>query len=92
MIEAEWVNPGLALEDPLKALLAFSHDPGLNAKARTITGKRLTAVELQLKFLEHAQAFHERGGCDGIVPRAGEILNLYADTLGNSTGRNRRTH
>ena len=45
------------------------------------SGRRLTAVEVQLLFLEEFQRFYQRGGCEGIVPRAGEILALYADTL-----------
>jgi proteasome accessory factor A len=41
----------------------------------------LTAVELQLLFLEEAQCFAAQSGYDGIVPRAGEILELWEDTL-----------
>ena len=81
MLETGRMNPNLILDDPLDAVVRFSHDPTLRAKARTASGKRVTAVELQLRFLEEAMKFHDRGGCEGIVPRAGEILALYADTL-----------
>lgn len=81
MLEAERINPMLIVEDPLEALACFSHDPTLHARTRMASGRRLTAVELQLLFIEEARKFHEQGGCEGIVPRAGDILELHADTL-----------
>ncbi len=81
MIEANRVNPALILDDPLEAVLRFSHDPSLQARARMASGKKLTAVELQLLFLEEAESFLDAGGCGQAVPRAAEILALYADTL-----------
>lgn len=82
MIEAEWIEPELALEDPLDALLQWSHDPALGARARLTSGQAVTAVELQLRFCEEAERFVAAGGCDGLVPEASFILNLWSDTLG----------
>jgi proteasome accessory factor A len=81
MMEAGEVNPQLMLEDPLRCVVRWSHDPSLKTASRTAGGQRLTAVELQLKFLEEAGRFIEAGGCDGCVPRAREIHALWADTL-----------
>ena len=81
MIEAEQVDPTLVLEDPLDALGRFGHDPELRARARTAAGRNVTAIELQEAFLERARRFVADGGCDGIVPRADEIVALWADTL-----------
>lgn len=81
MIEAEAVNPRLILEDPVAALRTWSKDPTLRAQAFACTGRRTTAVDLQYRFLDEAARFAARGGCDGIVPRAAEILELWADTL-----------
>ncbi len=81
MLEAGCVNPMLILDDPLEAVGRFSHDPRLQARARMASGKKLTAVELQLSFLEEAEKFCAHGGCDRVVPHAGDILALYADTL-----------
>lgn len=81
LLEAERVNPMLLVDDPVTALVRWSHDPGLNLRARMVSGERLTAIELQLRFLEEAQRFASAGGYDGIVPRAGEILALWEDTL-----------
>ena len=81
MIEADRVNPELLLDDPVDAVVRFSHDPELRARARLSSGRELTAVELQLLFLEEAQRFAAAGGLDGVVPRAAEILDLWEDTL-----------
>ena len=81
MIEAECVAPVLALDDPLDALQRFGHDPSLVARARLVAGGHVTAVELQLRFLEEARRFAVVRGFDGIVPRAAQILDLWEDTL-----------
>jgi hypothetical protein len=81
MIEAEQVNIELLLDDPIDAVMRWSHDPTLRARAKMTTGEELTAVELQLRFLEGAKRFVADGGCDGVVPRAGEIIALWEDTL-----------
>jgi len=81
MIEAGSVDVVLALESPLQALRRWSRDPDLGARAALLDGRRVTAVELQLLFHERARRFVARGGCEGVVPRAGEILELWADTL-----------
>jgi proteasome accessory factor A len=81
MIEAGFVSPVLALDDPLEALQRWGHDPSLTARARMVEGGHLTAVELQQRFLEEARRFHDEHGFDGIVPRAAQILDLWEDTL-----------
>jgi Pup amidohydrolase len=81
MIEAGRIDMELILEDPVSAAVTWSHDPTLAAKVRTCSGRELTAVELQLGFLEAARSFVAGGGCDGIVPQAGEIVALWQDTL-----------
>lgn len=81
MIEAECVNADLILDDPVETVGRWSHDPTLKASARLVSGNDVTAVELQLLFLEEAKQFVAGGGCEGIVPRAEEILALWEDTL-----------
>jgi proteasome accessory factor A len=81
MLEAGRANPALILDDPLEAVRRYSHDPTLQARVRTASGRQLTAVELQLLFLEEAEKFAAEGGFDGLVPRAREILDLQHDTL-----------
>ena len=81
MIEAEFVDRRLILDDPLKAVTLWSRDPVLQTRSKMLTGAELTAVELQLLFLEQAKNFVARGGCAGLVPRAAEIVDLWEDTL-----------
>jgi proteasome accessory factor A len=81
MIEQDQVNSHVILQDPLDAVLAWSHDPDLCAKARLISGAQYTAVEMQLAILEKAQNFVGAGRADGIVPNAHEIVELWEDTL-----------
>jgi len=81
MIEAEEVNINLLLDDPVEAVLTWSHDPTLQARAAMTSGEEITAVELQFRFLEEAKRFCAGGGCEGSVPRAAEILALWEDTL-----------
>ena len=81
MLEAGRLDPSLILDDPLEAVVAWSHDPDLNARARMASGQEMTAVEAQWKFFEGAQRFHGEQGFDGVVPRADEILALWGDTL-----------
>jgi proteasome accessory factor A len=88
MIEAEFVNLNLILEDPVGALGRWSHDPTLRAKSALCSGHRLTATELQLLFYEEAARFVAAGRCDGIVPRAEEIFELWGDTLAKLEARN----
>ncbi|MEW6207437.1 MAG: proteasome accessory factor PafA2 family protein [Acidobacteriota bacterium] len=81
MIEAGRVNVNLILDDPVESLTRWSHDPRLETRAPLTSGKKLTAVELQMLFLEEAKEFVESGGCIESVPRAEEIIALWEDTL-----------
>ncbi|MFY9555513.1 MAG: proteasome accessory factor PafA2 family protein [Blastocatellia bacterium] len=81
MIEAGKVSTELILDDPVEAVAIWSQDPTLQSRAEMTSGEQVTAVELQLRFLRAAKAFVARGGCDGLVPRASEILALWEDTL-----------
>lgn len=81
MIEAERVDSSLVLDDPLDALGRWSRDPGLTTRAALVAGDRVTAVDLQRRFFEQASAFAATGELEPVVPRAGEILALWDDTL-----------
>ena len=80
-IEQEKMNPALLLDDPVAAVRAWSRDPLLQTRIPLMSGKELTAVELQLLFLEDAKAFVDGGGCEGVVPGAEMIIDLWSDTL-----------
>jgi proteasome accessory factor A len=87
MIECERVDTRLLLDDPLSAVRRWSRDPSLRARARLLSGREVTAVELQQGFFAAARRFADAGGCEDVVPRATEILDLWEDTLGKLAAR-----
>jgi proteasome accessory factor A len=85
MLEAEQIDPGLALDDPLAALNRWGHDPTLKARARLVNGQQTTAVELSRRFYEAAALFVADGGCQGYVDRPEQILDSWDQVLGKLT-------
>ena len=81
LIEAGYFDDSLVLEKPLVALHAWGRDPDLNIRMPLLSGQTLTAVELQLKFLEKARAFDAQHGFTDIVADAEQIMALWDDTL-----------
>jgi proteasome accessory factor A len=85
LLELGLVNARLILDDPLAALLSFSHDPTLQARAELIDGEQLTLLELQKAYLEEVKRHADRGLFNGIVPHAEEIIALWEETLNSFT-------
>ena len=81
MIEAEDMNLGLALEDPVAAVHDYSRDPSLKLAAPLITGEQVTALELQRRFLADAKRFAATGRLEGVVPDWRDILRRWEDIL-----------
>jgi len=81
MLECELVDSALLLDDPVEAVKTFSRDHTLGATARLASGESTTAVDLQMRFLDAASGFVDRGGCEGVVPHADRIISRWADTL-----------
>ncbi len=81
MIEAERINPSLLLDDPVAAVVQWSHDPTLSARARLADGRELTAVEHQQLIWEDASRFVADGGCHEIVPDAERIVAMWGGVL-----------
>src|SRR3712207_277294 len=84
MIEARALTEDLSLEEPVATLQAVSHDPSLTTLVRRRDGRRMTAVEVQRSYLEHAEKFVERdGGADeqtaDVLRRWAEVLDTLAD-------------
>jgi hypothetical protein len=75
------VSPRLILESPVDAAVHFSHDPNLNARAETIGGQKVTAVELLSMLAEQLSPAVRQGNFDDQVPRATQVLDLLEDTL-----------
>jgi len=81
MMESGHIDAAPLLEDPLAAVVAYSRDPLLETRARTLQGQLLTALELQFLFAEAATRFVETGACEGIVPEAELIVSRWREVL-----------
>ena len=81
MIEAGCFNATRILDDPIDAVIRWSHDPTLRATAALADGRKVTAVDVQMLFLEEARRFVDRGACAEVVPRAAEIVSLWERVL-----------
>ena len=65
MIEDGWLADDLSVLRPVTALHAVSHDPTLRHRVELRDGRKLTAVELQMEYLDQARKYVEdRMGTD----------------------------
>jgi proteasome accessory factor PafA2 len=77
MIEDEWL-PDLSLDGPVQALHEVSWDPNLKALFRLMDQRRVSALELQWEYLEHATKWvKEREE----TPGNAELLERWRRTL-----------
>ncbi|MDQ6873602.1 MAG: proteasome accessory factor PafA2 [Actinomycetota bacterium] len=75
MIEDGFLSADLAVDGPVGALRAVSHDWSLTHLLALHSGRRLTAVQLQMEYLEQARKYVEdRYGAD--------VDDVTADVLG----------
>ncbi len=85
MIEARALPHDLAIEEPVAELQAVSHDPSLTHLVRLRDGRRMTAIELQRAYLEHAEKFVDGSGDEqttDVLARWAEVLDdLSEDPL-----------
>ena len=79
MIEARALPGDLALEEPVEALQAISHDPSLTHTVRLRDGRRMTGIDVQWLYLEQAQKFVESQGEDDEQTR--DVLHRWAEVL-----------
>ena len=92
MIEAgEPFAQDLILDDPVGAVVRWSHDPALGHRERTVTGRRVTLVEHQQLYFEAAAACADRVGLGEYVPGVAHILELWEDTLVKLQARDHET-
>ena len=65
MIEDRFIDRDLGVDGPVSALRAVSHDPSLQQTVTLHDGRRLTAVQLQMEYLDLARKYVEdRYGSD----------------------------
>lgn len=72
------VGADLGLWSPVRALRTIASDPTLSAKVRLSNARRMTALEIQRKYLADVQ----RALTDGLLPDwAPEVCRLWKQTL-----------
>jgi proteasome accessory factor A len=85
MIEDRWfVESGtdLSVDGPVSALRAVSHDPTLRHQVTLRDGRRMTAVQLQLEYLEQARKYvDDRLGTD-VDRQTSDVLTRWESVLG----------
>ncbi|HEV3474740.1 MAG TPA: depupylase/deamidase Dop [Actinomycetota bacterium] len=77
MIEDEFL-PDLSLESPVQSLHEVSWDPELRATVKLGDGRRLTAIELQWEYLDHAKKYVKE---HDDTAENGEILSRWEAVL-----------
>ncbi|WP_300682040.1 depupylase/deamidase Dop [Nocardioides sp.] len=81
MIEENAITRDLTVEGPVAALRAVSHDPTLRELVTLADGRRLTAVQLQLEYLDLARKFVEdRYGAD-VDAQTRDVLTRWESVL-----------
>jgi proteasome accessory factor A len=81
MIEERFITVDLAVDQPVKALRAVSHDPTLKHLVRLQDGRTLTAVQLQMEYLDLAKKFVEdRYGAD-VDAQTADVLTRWESVL-----------
>nr|WP_284290887.1 proteasome accessory factor PafA2 family protein [Angustibacter aerolatus] len=81
MIEDRALHTDLALERPVPALQAISHDPSLRTTVALRDGRRLTGVQAQWAYLEQAAAWvDDRFGADADADTV-EVLQRWESVL-----------
>jgi proteasome accessory factor A len=79
MIEAGLApGAGLQLADPVRAMHDFAHDVTLTAAAPLVSGRQITALEMQQQLLARARQLDVSGAMSDWLP---ECLRLWEETL-----------
>ncbi len=81
MIEERFLSVDLSLAKPVRSLHEISHDVTLQHTVELKDGRRMTAVQLQLEYLEQARKFVEdRYGADADEQTV-DVLNRWESVL-----------
>ena len=82
MIEERFLDGDLALETPVAELRAVSHDPTCRHLVTLRDGRRMTAVQLQMEYLDRARKYTEdRYGSD-VDEMTADVLDRWESVLG----------
>ena len=81
MIEDQFLSVDLTVDRPVATLHAVSHDPSLKELVTLRSGRKLTAVQLQMEYAEQARKYVEdRLGAD-VDPVTADVLDRWESVL-----------
>jgi Pup amidohydrolase len=81
MIEDKFITVDLSLDASVADLRAVSHDPTLKHLVTLRDGRKMTGIQLQTEYLEHARKYVEdRYGAD-VDPVTADVLNRWESVL-----------
>jgi len=81
MIEDRFITRDLGVDQPVRSLRAVSHDPSLQHLLRLHDGRTLTAVQLQMEYLDLARKYVEdRYGAD-VDAQTADVLARWESVL-----------
>jgi proteasome accessory factor A len=81
MIEDRFIAGDLTVDQPVKSLRAVSHDPSLRHLLTMNDGRKLTAVQLQMEYLDLAKKYVEdRYGAD-VDDQTADVLRRWESVL-----------
>ncbi|HWL34657.1 MAG TPA: depupylase/deamidase Dop [Frankiaceae bacterium] len=81
MIEAGFIDRDLSVEQPVSSLRAVSHDASLKHLVTLRDGRKLTAVQLQMEYLELARKFVESTLGDDADEQTRDVLGRWESVL-----------
>jgi proteasome accessory factor A len=81
MIEAGFVDRDLSVEQPVSSLRAVSHDASLKHLLTLRDGRRLTAVQLQLEYLELARKYVQSTQGADADEQTADVLTRWESVL-----------
>ena len=82
MIEDRFITRDLGVDSPVASLRAVSHDPTLKHQVTMDDGRKLTAVQLQLEFLDLARKYVEDRYGDDADAQTKDVLTRWESVLG----------
>ena len=82
MIEDRFIRSDLSIDGPVAALRAVSHDPTLQQLITLKDGRQLTAVQLQLEYLDLARKYVEDRLGDDADAQTVDVLSRWESVLG----------
>jgi proteasome accessory factor PafA2 len=81
MIEHHWLTDDFSVEKPVTAIHQISHDPSLKHLVSLKDGRRLTAVQLQMEYLDQARKFVEHRFGDDADDQTRDVLARWESVL-----------